>query len=136
MKVVLANGVFDLLHVAHVRHLQEARKMGDMLVVGLTMDGHTGKPYPCIIPQEERKEMLESLRCVDAVRLCRTGVEALEFWEPEIFCKGYDRMLTGLNPAEKNYCFEHGIQVRYTSENKLHTGQIIQRIRECNLAVS
>ena len=108
--------------------------MGDMLVVGLTMDGHTGKSYAPVIPQEQRKEMLESLRCVDAVRLCSNSLEALDYWEPDIFCKGYDRLITGLLPEEKEYCFKHGIEVRYTKKTDIHTSQIIRRIRQCEFA--
>lgn len=134
MTLVLANGVFDLLHVAHIRHLEEARSWGDSLVVGLTMDGYTGKPYPAIIPDDERREMLESLRFVAAVSLCKTGLEALEHWKPQIFAKGYDRKISGLFPRERDYCKAHGIEVRYTKENTLHTGQIIRRIKECEFA--
>ena len=134
VRLVLCNGVFDLLHVAHIRHLKEARSMGDRLVVGLTMDGHTGKPYPCIIPEEERREMLQALGFVSGVSFCRTGVEALEQWKPNIFCKGYDREMSGLQKAEADYCKAHGIEVRYTKENTLHTGQIIRRIKQCEFA--
>lgn len=133
-KTVLANGVFDLLHVGHIRHLKEARSMGTLLVVGVTMDDYTGKRYKPIIPAVQRMEMLLSLSCVYDAFLCKTGVEALERAKPAIFAKGYDREITGLNEAEKLYCAKHGIEVRYTKRNDLHTGQIIERIRQCEFA--
>lgn len=130
MKPVLCNGVFDLLHVGHLRHLEEARSMGDRLVVGLTMDAvaEREKRKP-IIPEDERMEMLLGLACVSNVMLVRSGVEALERFHPQIFCKGYDYSLKGLLPAEINYCKEHGIEIRFTHENPQTTSQIIERIK-------
>lgn len=128
-RIVLANGVFDLLHAAHVRHLEEARSMGTLLVVGVTEDDCTGKAYGPIIPLDERVEMLKALRCVYDARPCRSGVEALEYWKPAIFAKGYDRKISGLNDAERLHCEKNSIEVRYTRENRLHTGDIIRRIK-------
>lgn len=134
MRLVLCNGVFDLLHVAHVRHLEQARTMGDYLVVGLTMDRHVGKPGRPIINEMERKEMLEALRSVSAVTLCKDSLEALEQWKPNIYCKGFDRKQLGLLSAEKQYCAAHGIEIRFTRENKQHTSAIIERVRQCEFA--
>ena len=134
MRLVLANGVFDLLHIAHIRHLEEARCMGDYLVVSLTMDKYVGKEGRPVILEMERKEMLESLRCVSAVTLCKDSLEALEHWKPTIFCKGFDRQKTGLLESEIRYCAANGIEIRHTRENKLHTSDIIERIRQCEFA--
>lgn len=69
-KVVFTNGVFDILHVGHLRYLQEARKLGDALVVGLNSDlsvkGLKGDKRP-ILPQMQRAELLAGLSCVDYV---------------------------------------------------------------------
>lgn len=132
--IVLANGVFDLLHVGHIRHLQEARSMGSLLVVGVTMDDYTGKKYRPIIPAEQRVEMVKALRCVYDAFLCKTGLEALERAKPAIFAKGYDREISGLHKPEADYCAQHGIEVRYTKPNRIHTGQLIERIRQCEFA--
>jgi rfaE bifunctional protein nucleotidyltransferase chain/domain len=67
--LVTTNGCFDMLHVGHVRGLKAARQLGDMLVVGMNSDRSvaTYKPGRPIIPQDERKELLESLGCVTRV---------------------------------------------------------------------
>ncbi|MDH7569130.1 MAG: D-glycero-beta-D-manno-heptose 1-phosphate adenylyltransferase [Armatimonadota bacterium] len=71
-RVVFTNGCFDLLHIGHVRYLQQARALGDFLVVGLNDDDSVrrlkGKNRP-LIPATERAEMLAALECVDAVAL-------------------------------------------------------------------
>lgn len=128
-KLILANGCFDILHVAHLRHLEEARRMGDLLIVGLTMDAHVGKEGRPIIPQNERMEMLRALRCVSEVMLCRNSLEALKVWKPAIFVKGADYIEKGLLPAEIAYCTEHGIEIRHTKPNPQTTSQIIARIK-------
>ena len=126
---VLANGCFDLLHVAHVRHLEEARAMGDELVVALTIDECVGKPGRPIVPQQERMEMLWALRYVTAVGFCRDSLDALATWQPQIFCKGADYLDKGLLPAELDYCRAHGIEIRHTKPNPQTTSGIIERIR-------
>ncbi len=69
-RIVFTNGCFDLLHVGHTRYLQEARKLGDCLVVGLNSDASVraiksdGRP---IVPQAQRAEVLAALACVDHV---------------------------------------------------------------------
>lgn len=130
MKLVLCGGVFDLLHVAHLRHLEEARSMGDRLVVGLTMDvvAEREKRKP-IIPEAERMEMLLGLACVSNVMLVTSGVEALQRFSPQIFCKGHDRKISGLFKLEIDYCEKHDIEIRFTRENPLHTYDIIERIK-------
>src|SRR5437588_4966820 len=67
---VLTNGCFDLLHLGHVRYLQEARALGDFLIVGLNSDTSTrllkgpGRP---LMPEDERAEILAALTCIDYV---------------------------------------------------------------------
>lgn len=127
-KVVLCNGVFDLLHTAHIRHLEEARAMGDCLVVGLTKDEFVNKPGRPIVRESERREMLMALRCVGAVMLCKDSLEALEQWKPRIFCKGADYKAKGLLPAEIEFCKKHGIEIRHTKPNPQTTTSLIERI--------
>lgn len=135
LRIVLCNGCFDLLHAGHLRHLKEARAMGDFLAVGLTMDQYvlkgSGRP---IMPENERMELLYGLRCVDAVTLCKNSLEALEEWQPAVFVKGHDRKLIGLLPQEMKYCEEHGIEVRFTKYNPQHTHDFIKRMRQCEFA--
>lgn len=70
--IVFTNGCFDLLHVGHVRYLQEAKELGDLLIVGLNSDKSVsrlkGKNRP-LIPEAERAEILAALECVDFVTI-------------------------------------------------------------------
>src|SRR5215813_4986937 len=69
-RVVLANGVFDLLHVGHVRYLEEARALGDLLIVGVNGDAAVRRlkgPGRPLMPAAERAEILAALRAVDHV---------------------------------------------------------------------
>mgnify|MGYP001590980154 CR=1 FL=1 len=62
MTTVLANGVFDLLHHGHILHLQEAKSMGDKLVVSITADAFVYKDGRPIYPELERMEIVKALR--------------------------------------------------------------------------
>jgi D-beta-D-heptose 7-phosphate kinase/D-beta-D-heptose 1-phosphate adenosyltransferase len=93
--VVWTNGCFDLLHVGHVRSLQEARDLGDVLVVGVNSDHSVrslkgpGRP---LVPDAERAEVLAALECVDAVVIFaeRTPEAILSRLKPDVCCKGGD----------------------------------------------
>src|SRR5579862_3278134 len=93
--VVSTNGVFDVLHVGHLRYLQQAKALGDRLVVGVNTDACTarlkGPPRP-YVPEEERAELLAALTCVDYVTLFdeSTPVALLMAIRPEIHAKGGD----------------------------------------------
>src|SRR5213596_1951401 len=69
-QIVFTNGVFDLLHIGHLRYLQHARALGDALIVGVNSDrsvrANKGPARP-ITPEAERAEVLEALECVDGV---------------------------------------------------------------------
>jgi len=94
-KLVLANGCFDLLHVGHVRYLEAAHDLGDLLVVGLNSDASVralkgpGRPR---VPEGERAEILLALGAVDCVvRFGELNVERLlEVLRPEFHAKGTD----------------------------------------------
>lgn len=93
--LVLTNGVFDLLHVGHVRYLQAARQLGDVLVVGLNSDASAqvikGPGHP-IQPQDERAEILAALSCVDYVVIFDqpTAEQLVELLQPDVYVKGGD----------------------------------------------
>lgn len=94
-RIVSTNGVFDLLHVGHLRYLQAARRCGDLLVVGVNSDACTrllkGPSRP-FIPEAERAEMLAGLQCVDYVTLFDepTPVRLLATIRPHLHVKGGD----------------------------------------------
>ncbi|MDQ2686419.1 MAG: D-glycero-beta-D-manno-heptose 1-phosphate adenylyltransferase [Armatimonadota bacterium] len=94
-RVVFTNGVFDILHVGHLRYLAEARALGDALLVAVNTDASVksfkGDLRP-IVPQAERLEMLDGLRSVDYVTLfdTRTPVPLIERVRPAVYVKGGD----------------------------------------------
>jgi D-glycero-beta-D-manno-heptose 1-phosphate adenylyltransferase len=94
-RVVCTNGIFDLMHIGHLRYLQAAREMGDLLVVGVNADASTRRlkgPTRPIVPQAERAEMLAGLGCVDFVTIFAedTAEELVRVVQPEIYVKGGD----------------------------------------------
>ena len=94
-RVVFTNGVFDILHVGHLRYLQDARALGDALLVGVNADASVrrlkGDSRP-VNPEHERAELLAALRCVDGVCIFAedTPVELIRAVNPNIHAKGGD----------------------------------------------
>jgi bifunctional ADP-heptose synthase (sugar kinase/adenylyltransferase) len=103
--------------------------MGDELAVGVTKDAYVGKNGRPIIPENERLELVRSIRDVNDARLVRDSIEALEMWEPEVFVKGHDYRRKGLLDSEIEYCKEHNIVIMFTKENPQTTTKIIERIK-------
>jgi D-glycero-beta-D-manno-heptose 1-phosphate adenylyltransferase len=93
--VVWTNGCFDLLHVGHLRSLQEARALGDVLVVGVNSDDSVRQlkgPGRPLLPQDDRAELLAGLACVDFAVIFDelTPAAALARLRPDVHCKGAD----------------------------------------------
>ena len=94
-RAVFTNGCFDLLHLGHVRYLQEARALGDFLVLGLNSDSSAhvlkgvGRP---LIPEQERAEILGALTSVDYVTIFSetTASALIDVLQPAIYVKGGD----------------------------------------------
>ena len=95
VKVVFTNGCFDILHAGHAAYLEQAKELGDMLVVGLNSDLSVrllkGEKRP-LVPQAERAAVLAALEVVDMVVLFdeATPVKLIEALQPEIDVKGGD----------------------------------------------
>lgn len=92
-RVVLAHGCFDLLHLGHIRHLVEARKLGDRLVVSVTSDRFVNKgPGRPRFTEAERAEALSALACVDEVKIndSADAVLMIEHVRPAFYVKGID----------------------------------------------
>ncbi len=93
--IVFTNGVFDLLHVGHLRYLAQARRLGDALLVGVNSDRSVrlikGADRP-IVSELERAEILEALACVDAVVIfdADTPAALIDALQPDILVKGAD----------------------------------------------
>ena len=100
-RVALANGIFDLLHVGHVRYLQAARREADRLVVAVNSDASArtlrgpGRP---LVPEAERCELLAALECVDYVTVFdeTTMRPLLEALRPHVHAKGRDYTAAGV----------------------------------------
>jgi rfaE bifunctional protein kinase chain/domain/rfaE bifunctional protein nucleotidyltransferase chain/domain len=91
--VVQCHGVFDLVHVGHIRHFQEAKKAGDVLVVTLTPDRYVNKgPHRPVFTEALRAEAVAALDCVDYVAINQwpMAVEAIERLKPDVYAKGSD----------------------------------------------
>jgi len=101
---VFTNGCFDLLHLGHVRYLQEARALGDFLILGLNSDESArvlkGPGRPLML-ESERAEILAALACIDYVTIFAepTASPLVERLRPAIYVKGGDYALAGGAPG-------------------------------------
>jgi rfaE bifunctional protein nucleotidyltransferase chain/domain len=131
--VVFANGVFDLLHVGHVRYLQAARAEGDLLIVGVNSDASTrslkgaGRP---ILTERARASLVAALAAVNYVVIFdELDVNALlrEF-QPDVHAKGTD--YTPETVPERDLAALLGIRVAIVGDSKKHsTRELIARLR-------
>ncbi len=133
-RVVLANGCFDLLHVGHVRYLQAAKELGDILVVAINSDASVrqlkGKGRP-IMNQEERAEIIAALTCVDYVVIFdeRNVEKILRTLKPSIHAKGTD--YTEASVPEGAIVRAYGGSVKIVGDPKNHaTRDMIRQIAE------
>lgn len=132
MRIVLVNGVFDIYHVGHVLHLQEAKAMGDFLIVSLTLDENVNKgPGRPLNTWANRAAVLRDSRCVGSVIPTASAVDAIRRVRPAIFCKGIDyaggdRFSEGVVQA----CLDVSAELRFTTSPKMSATEIINRTRE------
>ena len=92
-KIVLCHGVFDLLHVGHIKHLEKAKQLGDKLVVSITSDKFVNKgPGKPVFNETLRSEAIQSLESVDYVVIndAPTAINPIKNIKPDIYCKGKD----------------------------------------------
>jgi len=94
-RIVFTNGCFDLLHIGHTRYLQEAKKLGDCLIVGLNSDASVRTVKPAgrpIVPQAHRAEVLAALACVDHVVIFDEPDphDLIASIQPDVLVKGSD----------------------------------------------
>jgi len=115
--VVATNGCFDLLHVGHVRFLQEAKKRGDLLIVGVNGDRSVrelkGEGRP-VNGEADRAEVVAGLGCVDAVVIFpdKRATEFLRAVRPEVYVKGGDYQADQLDKDEVMVVKEGGGEVQ------------------------
>jgi D-glycero-beta-D-manno-heptose 1-phosphate adenylyltransferase len=132
--VVFANGCFDLIHVGHVRYLQHARQMGDLLIVAINADRSVralkgaGRPF---MNEADRAEILAALECVDfVVTFDEPDVRRLlDQLRPDIHAKGTD--YTEATVPERDVVQAYGGRVRIAGDPKDHsTRDLMARIRD------
>ena len=142
--IVVVSGGFDPLHIGHVRLMEAAKKLGDELVVVLNNDvwleEKKGRPF---MEQQERKEIIEALRCVDRVVLTKHSVEdpdytacyprwrsicsALREVKPDIFAQGGDRNEKDAADPESSAYYERLLEEEMgfkTAHNVGHGGKV------------
>ena len=132
-KIVFTNGVFDLLHIGHLRYLQRARALGDALIVAVNSDrsvrANKGAGRP-ITPERERAEVLEALACVDATVIFDqdTPLDLIAALAPDILVKGADwaeDAIVGREIVEAR----GGMVVRMPIEPGYSTSAIVDKIK-------
>jgi len=132
-RVVFTNGCFDLLHVGHVRSLEQARRLGDRLIVAVNSDASVrrlkgaGRP---IVPANQRAEVLAALACVDWVVLFRddTPLSLIRALRPDVLAKGGDYRLDRIVGADE-VLRRGGRVVRLRQIPSARTSRIVDRIR-------
>lgn len=133
--IILAHGVFDLLHVGHIRHLELAKKQGDILVVTITTDEFVNKgPNRPVFDENLRSYAIASLQYVDYVCLSPfpTSVEAINIIKPNVFVKGEEfkeqEDITGAILKEIKAVENNGGKVTYLGDIVYSSSNIINFI--------
>ena len=133
-RIVLANGCFDLLHVGHIRYLEDARRLGDVLFVGINADAAVARlkgPGRPLMPATERVEVLAALRAVDHVVVFDddTADALIRALKPDVHAKGTD--YTADSVPERATARAVGASTAITGDPKAHaTRDLITTIVE------
>src|SRR5437660_5295770 len=133
-RVVATNGCFDILHVGHVRYLAAARKLGDVLVVGLNGDDSVrqlkggGRP---VNRERDRAEVLTALESVDYVTIFpeKRATNFLRAAQPAVYAKGGDYTADTLDPEERAILDDFGTRIEIIPfEKGYSTSELLTRI--------
>ena len=131
-EIVMACGCFDVLHYGHLLHLQEAKAQGDWLIVALTSDeqvaAQKGAGHP-MFKYEQRKAMLEALRCVDEVLKNDTPTphDLINHIRPNVYAKGREYMF---KLPEQEAVESYGGRVHFTTGEVYSSTRIINALRQ------
>jgi len=134
-KVVLCHGVFDLLHMGHIRHLETAKREGQVLIVTLTADVHVNKgPGRPVFTEQMRAEMLAAVEYVDFVGIneAPTAEPVLMSIKPDVYVKGSDYKnaeddVTGKIISEREVVQKHGGKIVYTDDITFSSSTLINK---------
>lgn len=133
--VALCHGVFDLVHLGHVRHIEQARSHGDLLIVTITADAFVNKgPGRPIFPERMRAEMLAAMECVDYVGInhASSAETVLAAVRPNIYVKGADyenpeEDVTGKITSERDCVERLGGRIVFTHDITFSSSSLINR---------
>ena len=132
--IAFANGCFDLLHVGHIRYLQDAARQAEVLIVGVNGDDSVcqlkgpGRP---VMAEQERAELISAIRGVSYVTIFREESPArlLGVIRPDVHCKGTD--YTAESVPERDVVQSYGGRVAIVGDAKNHsTSEILRRMRD------
>lgn len=134
-KVVHCHGIFDILHIGHIRYLEKAKQMGDVLVVTITPDRYVNKGIGRPVFNESlRSEMVASLHFVDYVAINHwpTAVETIRLLKPDFYVRGADfknrpQDPTGNSQKEEQAILEVGGKLVYTDDMHFSSTDLINR---------
>lgn len=135
-KLVLTNGVFDLLHTGHLYYLQEARKLGDALFVAINSDASVRAlkgPTRPVMTEEQRAYALGALWFVTGIVIFREPrlVPEIRALRPDVYCKAGDYTLEKLNPEERAELEQGGADIKFLPFLPgFSTTNLIERIRK------
>lgn len=128
-RIIFTNGCFDVLHVGHVRCLNDAKKLGDVLIIAVnddrSMRAIKGEGHP-LMPEDERVEILEALQCVDYITLFteKTVDNLLLKLKPHVHAKGTDYTVETV--PERETVLSYGGEIAITGDSKNHSSSKIK----------
>lgn len=134
-QVVFTNGCFDILHAGHIRYLQQARGLGDILIIALNSDESVRQlkgPTRPVIGQNERAFVLAALQWVDYIVIFETvrATRVIEALKPDIYAKGGDYTVETLDSGERAALEACGAEIRLLPLIEgFSTTNIIEQVR-------
>ena len=134
-KIVLCHGVFDLLHIGHIKHFKEAKNLGDILIVTLTPDKFVNKgPNKPVFNEKLRLEAIAALDVVDFVvlNISPTAMLPIQKLKPNIYCKGPDYKnhrndISGQIKNEINVVKKIGGKISYTNDITFSSSKLLNK---------
>ena len=131
--IVLCHGVFDLMHIGHLRYFNQAAQMGDILVVTLTQDQYVNKgPGRPAFTESLRAEVLSNISCIDYVAINEwpTAIETIQCLRPNVYVKGPDykdasKDLTGNIKKEADAVLSVGGEIRFTEDITFSSSRLL-----------
>jgi rfaE bifunctional protein kinase chain/domain/rfaE bifunctional protein nucleotidyltransferase chain/domain len=133
--IVHCHGVFDLVHPGHIRHLDVASKLGDILIVTITSDRYVNKgPGRPVFTAHLRAETLAALACVQYVYIndATTSVEIIDIIKPNVYAKGNDYQdqdadITGMIKEERSKVEAGGGKIHFTNEMSMSSSELLNQ---------